>query len=96
MIPYQSQKAREVLGATYRPGSPDVAFLVQPNGVIRQGLEAFLPLLPGLRGGRFLATFFSLPLVKPLAFLLYRFVARYRYHLFGEVPLTATDDHSKK
>lgn len=96
MIPYQSEKAREVLGATYRPGRPDVAFLVQPNGVIRQGLDAFLPLLPGLRGGKFLATFFSFPLVKPLAFLLYGLVARYRYHLFGEVPLTVTDDPPRK
>jgi predicted DCC family thiol-disulfide oxidoreductase YuxK len=96
MIPYQSEKAREVLGATYRPGSPDVAFLVQPNGVVRQGLDAFLPLLPGLRGGRFLATFLSLPVVKPLAFLLYKLVARYRYHLFGEVPLTSADDRPRK
>jgi predicted DCC family thiol-disulfide oxidoreductase YuxK len=96
MIPYQSEKAREVLGATYRPGRPDVAFLVQPNGVIRQGLDAFLPLLPGLRGGRILATFLSIPLIKPLAYLLYRLVARYRYHLFGEVPLTAADDPAEK
>jgi predicted DCC family thiol-disulfide oxidoreductase YuxK len=96
MIPYQSEKAREVLGATYRPGSPDVAFLVQPNGVVRQGLDAFLPLLPGLRGGRFLATVFSLPLVKPLAFLLYKLVARYRYQIFGAVPLTAADNLPKK
>lgn len=96
MIPYQSEKAREVLGATYRPGRPDVAFLVQPNGVIRQGLDAFLPLLPGLRGGRFLATFLSIPLIKPLAYLLYRLVSRYRYHLFGEVPLTAADDPAEK
>jgi predicted DCC family thiol-disulfide oxidoreductase YuxK len=96
MIPYQSEKAREVLGAIYKPGRPDLAFLVQPNGVVRQGLDAFLPLLPGLRGGKFLATFFSLPLVKPLAFLLYGLVARYRYHLFGEVPLTVTDDPPRK
>src|SRR5262245_3859312 len=92
MIPYQSEKAKEVLGAAYRPGRPDVAFLVQPNGVIRQGLDAFLPLLPGLRGGRFLATILSVPLVKPFGYLIYRLVARYRYRLFGEVPLTAADD----
>jgi predicted DCC family thiol-disulfide oxidoreductase YuxK len=96
MIPYQSEKAAEVLGAAYRPGRPDVALLVQPNGVIRQGLDAFLPLLPGLRGGRFLATFLSVPLVKPFAYLLYRLVARYRYHLFGEVSLTAADDPAEK
>ena len=96
MIPYQSEKAKELLGNAYRLGRPDVAFLVQPNGVIRQGLDAFLPLLPGLRGGRFLATFLSVPLVKPFAYLLYRLVARYRYCLFGEVPLSAPDDPVQK
>jgi len=92
MIPYQSEKAKAVLGNAYKPGRPDVALLVQPDGVIRQGLDAFLPLLPGLRGGRFLATFLSIPLVKPFAYLIYRLVARYRYRLFGEVPLTGADD----
>ena len=96
MIPYQSEKAKELLGNAYRLGRPDVAFLVQPNGVIRQGLDAFLPLLPGLRGGRFLATFLSVPLVKPFAYLVYRLVARYRYFLFGEVPLSAPDDPVQK
>lgn len=96
MIPYQSEKAREILGDTYRPGRPDVAFLVQPDGVVRQGLDAFLPLLPGLKGGRFLATFLSIPLVKPFAYLVYRLVARYRYLLFGEVPLTGADGPAEK
>lgn len=96
MIPYQSEKAREILGAAYTQGRPDVAFLVQPDGGIRRGLDAFLPLLPGLRGGRFLATFFSVPLVKPFAYLAYRLVARYRYRLFGEVALTAAADPAEK
>jgi predicted DCC family thiol-disulfide oxidoreductase YuxK len=96
VIPYQSEEAKRALGATYRMGRPDVAFLVQADGVIQQGLDAFLPLLPGLKGGRFLATFLSFPLVKPFAYLIYRLVARYRYHLFGEVPLTAADDPPKK
>ncbi len=96
VIPYQSEEAKRALGATYRPGRPNVAFLVQADGVIQQGLDAFLPLLPGLKGGRFLATFLSFPLVKPFAYIIYRLVARYRYHLFGEVPLTAADDPPKK
>ena len=87
MITYQSEEAKRVLGARYRPGRPDVAFLVRPNGEVTSGLDAFLPLLPGLKGGRFLARLFALPLVRPLAYLLYRFVARYRYRLFGEVLL---------
>jgi predicted DCC family thiol-disulfide oxidoreductase YuxK len=87
MIMYQSEEARQVLGTRYRTGRPDAAFLVRPNGELTSGLDAFLPLLPGLKGGRFLAVLFKLPLVRPLGYLLYWFVARYRYRLFGEVTL---------
>jgi predicted DCC family thiol-disulfide oxidoreductase YuxK len=87
MITYQSDEAKQALGTRYRPGRPDVAFLVDPDGRVAQGLDAFLPLLPGLKGGRFLAGLLAFPLGKPLGNLLYWFVARYRYHLFGAVPL---------
>jgi predicted DCC family thiol-disulfide oxidoreductase YuxK len=87
MITYQSEEAKDILGPRYRPGRPDVAFLVGSDGDIVQGLDAFLPLLPGLKGGPFLTGLFRIPLIKPLGRLLYRFVARYRYRLFGEVPL---------
>lgn len=91
LIPYQSEEARQVLGAHYRPGRPPVAFLVHPDRTIATGLDAFLPLLPGLKGGHPLARFLSFPLVKPFAYLAYRLVARYRYRLFGEVPLKRPD-----
>jgi len=87
MITYQSEEAKDILGPRYQPGRPDVAFLVGSDGKVAQGLDAFLPLLPGLKGGPFLAGLFRIPLIKPLGKLLYRFVARYRYRLFGEVPL---------
>ena len=85
MITYQSAEAQEALGVKYRPGRPDVAFFVRPNGEVAEGLDALIPLLPGLRGGKVLKTLFQLPLVKPLGYLLYRFIARYRYRLFGSV-----------
>lgn len=85
MIPYQSPEAQNALGSKYRPGYPDVAFLVQPDGTIAEGLDAFLPLLPGLKGGRVLKAIFQLPLAKPLGYLLYRIIARYRYQLFGAI-----------
>ena len=91
LIPYQSEEAKQVLGAHYRPGRPHAAFLVHPDRTIATGLDAFLPLLPGLKGGQSLARFLSLPLVKPLAYLAYRLLARYRYRLFGEVPLKRPD-----
>jgi predicted DCC family thiol-disulfide oxidoreductase YuxK len=87
LIAYQSEEAKQALGADYRPGRPDVALLLYPDGRVAGGLDAFLPLLPGLKGGRILAVLFKFPPVKPFAYVLYRFIARYRYRLFGEVPL---------
>jgi predicted DCC family thiol-disulfide oxidoreductase YuxK len=87
MVPYQSEVAKQALRESYRPGRPHAAFLVRPNGEIARGLDAFLSLLPGLKGGRALAVLLNLPLVKPLGYLLYWFVARYRYSIFGTVPL---------
>ena len=79
--------AKQALGDRHRPGRPDVAFLLYPDGRVAGGLDAFLPLLPGLKGGRLIALLFKFPLVKPLAYVLYWVIARYRYSLFGEVPL---------
>ena len=87
MVPYQSDEAKQALGESYRPGRPDAAFLVHPNGEIARGLDAFLALLPGLKGGRVLSVLLSLPLLKPFGYLLYWFVARYRYSVFGTVLL---------
>lgn len=87
MVPYQSDEAKQALGVVYRPGRPDVAFLIRSDGEIASGLDAFLALLPGLKGGRLLSGFFSIPLVKPIGYLLYWCVARYRYAVFGKVAL---------
>jgi predicted DCC family thiol-disulfide oxidoreductase YuxK len=87
MIPYQSEEAKRLLGARYHDGRPDAAFLVAPDGRISSGLDAFLPLLPGLAGGRLLAWLFRIPFMKPVAYLIYWIVAKYRYQAFGEVPL---------
>ena len=87
MVPYQSEEAKQALGEGYRPGRPNVAFLVRPNGEIARGLDAFLILLPGFKGGRALSVFLNLPLVRPFGYLLYWIVARYRYAIFGKVPL---------
>lgn len=94
MVPYQSEEAKQALGDGYRPGCPDVAFLVRPNGEIARGLDAFLALLPGLKGGRALSVLLGLPLVKPFGYLLYRFVARFRYSVFGLVPLAGAQENS--
>lgn len=84
-VPYQSEEAARCLGGEYRPGRPDVAFLVEPDGRVSRGLDAFLPLLPGLRGGRILRAILRVPVIRPLAELGYRLVARHRYRWFGRV-----------
>jgi predicted DCC family thiol-disulfide oxidoreductase YuxK len=85
-VPYESDEAARRLGAAYAPGRPDVAFLVEPDGTVRRGLDAFTPLLPGIRGGRVIAWLLRVPVFRPVGYLAYRLVARYRYALFGEVP----------
>jgi predicted DCC family thiol-disulfide oxidoreductase YuxK len=92
MVSYQSEEAERLLGSIYRPGTPDAAYLIGPQGDIARGLDAFLPLLPGLKGGRLVEALFRVPFVRPICYLLYRFIARYRYSLFGEVPM---EGHSK-
>lgn len=94
-VPYQSEEAARCLGSEYRPGRPDVAFLVEADGRVSRGLDAFLPMLPGLSGGRLLLAMMRIPLLKPLAYLAYRIVARYRYRWFGQVP-RATEKAAEK
>jgi predicted DCC family thiol-disulfide oxidoreductase YuxK len=84
-VPYQSEDAVAKLGSEYRPGRPDAAFLIEADGRIRRGLDAFLPLLPGLPGGRILLWMLRVPLLRPLAYHLYRLIAKYRYQWFGAV-----------
>jgi len=84
-VPYQSEEAACRLGKEYKPGRPDVAFLVEQDGTINRGLDAFLPLVPGLPGGRLLLALLHVPLLRPLARLVYRLVARNRYRWFGTV-----------
>jgi len=84
-VPYQSEEAASRLGTEYTPGRPDVAFLVEKDGTISKGLDAFLPLVPGLRGGRVLHAILRVPFLRPLAYLAYRLIARYRYKWFGAV-----------
>jgi len=95
-VPYQSDEALNHLGAEYKAGRPDVAFLVGPDGTIHRGLDAFLPLLPGLPGGRFLLSFLRIPVLRPLAYLIYRLIARYRYAWFGSVKSASCNPNQPK
>jgi predicted DCC family thiol-disulfide oxidoreductase YuxK len=84
-VPYQSEEAASHLGKDYQPGRPGVAYLVDQDGAISRGLDAFLPLLPGLPGGRVLSALMRFPPLRPLSYLAYRLIARYRYKWFGQV-----------
>ena len=85
-IPYQSVEAKYVLGPEYQPGRPEVAYLVGADGQVRKGLDAILPLLPRLPGGRFVLALLAIPGCRSVASWLYRFVARHRYRWFGAMP----------
>ncbi len=91
-VAYQSDEAAGRLGREYKPGRPDVAYLVEPDGTVKPGLDAFLPLLPGLPGGRVLSAIAKSPLLRPLADLAYRIVARNRYRWFGTVGQVSRED----
>lgn len=85
MIPYESAEAAAVLGDRYRPGPPAMALLVHPSGLVSQGIEAFLPLIPGIPGGRAVGWMLRWTVVRVLAERVYRWMARHRYRLFGAV-----------
>lgn len=91
-VPYDSEEAKRVLGARYRPGRPDAAFFVSRTGQVREGLSAFIPLLPRLSGGRILLWLLGFHLVRQIAEWSYRAVARHRYRLLGK----ARSDHSRR
>lgn len=84
-VKYQDQEAEQRLGPQYRPGEPEVAFLVEPDGTVRRGLDAFIPLLPHLRGGGLILFLLRLPFGRALGQLAYRLIARHRYRWFGAV-----------
>ena len=91
-LAYQSESAKMVLGSNYRSGRPDMAFLIQPSGEVLQGLDAFLPIVPNLPGGKFLLWWLRFPSVKRLAEWGYRMVARHRYRWFGEATPPSPQD----
>lgn len=91
-LAYQNETAKRMLGSNYRPGRPNVAFLIRPSGEVAQGLEAFLPLIPILPGGKLLLWWLRFPSAKRLAEWGYRMVARHRYRWFGEAEPSSRKD----
>jgi predicted DCC family thiol-disulfide oxidoreductase YuxK len=85
MIPYESQEAASALGEQYRPGPPSMAYLVSPAGGVAQGIDAFLPLMHGLPGRKFVRWMLQWSITRSLAERAYRWIARHRYRLFGAV-----------
>jgi predicted DCC family thiol-disulfide oxidoreductase YuxK len=86
-LAYQSEEAKSALGQDYHPGCPGTAFLIQPSGKVLHGLDAFLPFVPSLPGGRLVLWVLRLAVVRQLAEWGYRLVARRRYRWFGATKL---------
>lgn len=85
MIPYESEEAVRALGEQYQPGPPSMAYLISPTGGVSQGVDAFLPLIHGLPGGKFVRWVLKWSITRRLAERVYRWIARHRYRLFGAV-----------
>jgi predicted DCC family thiol-disulfide oxidoreductase YuxK len=94
-LDYRSAAAARALGHDHRPGRPgrpDMAFLIRPSGEVLRGLEAFLPIILNLPGGKLLLWCLRFPSVKQLGEWGYRMVARHRYRWFGEADLHSQED----
>lgn len=89
MIPYESREAMTALGERYRPGPPSMAYLVSPTGSVSQGVDAFLPFVSVLPGGRGLQWLLRWGPMRTLAGWGYGLIARHRYRLFGSIDSTA-------
>ena len=85
MIPYESQEAMIALGERYRPGPPSMAYLISPAGRVSQGVDAFLPLMQGRAGGKFVRWMLQWSITRTLTERGYGWIARHRYRLFGAV-----------
>jgi predicted DCC family thiol-disulfide oxidoreductase YuxK len=91
-LTYQSDEALVALGQECRPGRPAVAFLIRSSGEVLQGLNAFLPLVPNIPGGKLLLWWLGSPSEKRLAEWGYGMIVRHRYQWFGEAkPLSRLD-----
>ncbi|NGZ03711.1 MAG: hypothetical protein CV090_11750 [Nitrospira sp. WS238] len=84
-VAYQSEEAVKALRPHFCPGRPKTAFLIRPSGKVLRGVEAFLPFVPNLPGGKFLLWALRLPFVIPLAEWGYQIIASHRYRWFGSV-----------
>ncbi len=69
-----------------------MAFLIRPSGEVLQGLDALLPLVPNLPGGKLLLWWLGFPSVKRLAEWGYCMIARHRYQWFGEAKIPSRLD----
>ena len=83
-IPYKSLEACRALTHEYKQGErPKYAYLIQTNGVVKRGMEAFLPLMAHGRMRTCLTVLWKIPGVRCVSHRLYHLVACHRYQWFG-------------
>jgi predicted DCC family thiol-disulfide oxidoreductase YuxK len=85
MIPYESQEAVRALEEQYRPGPPSMVYLISSAGGVPQGVDAFLPLMHGLPGGKFVRWMLQWSITRRSAERVSRWIARHRYRLLSTV-----------
>gem|GEM_PF-385155 len=83
-IPYKSLEASQALSQEYKEGErPPCAYLIQKNGVVKRGVEAFFPLMPHGKMRTCLKMLWKSPRIQSLFHWLYHVVACHRYQWFG-------------
>lgn len=85
MLPLQSA-APEMLPAGYaREDLLTQLHVVDAGGRLYRGADAVVRIMRSVPSLRVVAPLYRIPGMKPLADFLYRFVAKHRYRLFGQV-----------
>ncbi|GIP31390.1 thiol-disulfide oxidoreductase DCC family protein [Paenibacillus sp. J2TS4] len=59
--------------------------IIDESNRIYRGAEAVLLIMTMVRGWRWLAVLYRVPVLRPLANRLYRWIADHRYKLFGQI-----------
>jgi len=83
-VPYASEEAQTLLGSTYSPGRPAMAYLIDAEGKTYQGLDAFIPLLTDRGWAKWVKCLWGNWLFRLCGYSVYRIVAKYRYAWFGK------------
>lgn len=83
MQPYQSADLERLIPGASLPELEAEIHAVDETGRIYKGADALILVLTTVSSIRWIAVFYRIPGMRPVAQLLYRWIAKSRYKLFG-------------